>query len=341
MGSRQVTIKDIAKELNISPSTVSRALKDHPDISQPTKDKINALVEKYHYKPNAVALNLRQGKSNVIGVIIPEIVHHFFSSVISGIEEVVQAKGYSVMLCQSSEMYDREVINSQVMLSSRVEGVLASVSKQTLKYGHFQDLLHQQIPLVFFDRIAPTLETDRVVVDDFNGAFKATEYLIRTGCKRIAHLSASQQLQIGYQRKRGFISALEKNRLEVDDDLMIKCDKFDEALEVVPQLMALPNPPDAIFAVNDLTAAASIRALKKLGYRIPEDISVIGFTDGLVSTVTDPPLTTISQHGFHIGRRAAEILFQRIEGKTMNFKPIEEIIPTELVIRESTKPLIR
>jgi len=339
MASKQITIKDIARELNISPSTVSRALKDHPDISQPTKDKINALVEKYHYKPNAMALNLRQGKSNVIGVIIPEIVHHFFSSVISGIEEVVQSKGYSVMLCQSSEMYEREKLNSKVLLGSRVEGVLASISKETLKFGHFEDLIHHNIPLVFFDRIAPPLETDRVVVDDFNGAFKATEYLIKTGCKRIAHLSASQQLQIGYQRKRGYISALEKNRISVDDSLVAHCDKFDKALEVVPQLMALDNPPDAIFCVNDLTAAATIKSLKKLGYRIPEDVSVIGFTDGLVSTVTDPALTTISQHGFHIGRRAAEILFQRIEEDASKFKPITEVIPTELVIRDSTRSL--
>ena len=341
MSSRQITIKDIAKELNISPSTVSRALKDHPDISQPTKDKINDLVEKYHYKPNAMALNLRQGKSNVIGVIIPEIVHHFFSSVISGIEEVVQAKGYSVMLCQSSELYDREVLNSKVLLGSRVEGVLASVSKNSQKFSHFQEFKHHHIPLVFFDRIVPQLETDRVIVDDFNGAFKATEYLIKTGCKRIAHLEASQKLQIGYQRKRGYISALEKHRLVVDDDIIVLCDSFNKALEVVPRLMALPQAPDAIFCVNDLTAAATIKALKKLNYRIPEDISVIGFTDGLVSTVTDPALTTISQHGFHIGRRAAEILFKRIEDNNAKYKPITEVIPTELVIRESTKSLHR
>lgn len=339
MSSKQITIKDIARELNISPSTVSRALKDHPDISQPTKDKIQKLVDKYHYRPNAVALNLRRGKSNVIGVIIPEIVHHFFSSVISGIEEVVQTRGYSVMLCQSSELYEREVLNSGVLLSSRVDGVLASISKETLKFGHFEEFVHHGIPLVFFDRIAPSLETDRVVVDDFNGAFKATEYLIKTGCKRIAHLSASQQLQIGYQRKRGYISALEKNRIEVDDDIIALCDKFETALELVPQIMALPDPPDAIFCVNDVTAAATMKSLKKLGYRVPEDVSVIGFTDGLVSTVTDPALTTISQHGFHIGRRAAEILFERIENKESKLKPRTEVIPTELVVRESTKLL--
>ncbi len=339
MSSKQVTIKDIARELNISPSTVSRALKDHPDISQPTKDKIQALVEKYNYHPNAVALNLRRGRSNVIGVIIPEIVHHFFSSVISGIEEVVQAQGYSVMLCQSSESYEREVINSDVMMSSRVEGVLASISKETMKVGHFENFIKNKVPLVFFDRIAPTLDTDRVIVDDYNGAFKATEYLIKTGCRRIAHLSASQKLQIGYKRKRGYISALEKNRIEVDDDMIALCDTFDKALTIVPQMMSLPNPPDAIFCVNDLTAAATIKVLKSLNYKIPEDVSVIGFTDGLVSTVTDPALTTISQHGFHIGRRAAEILFERIKGDNASFKPQTEVIPTELVIRDSTKSI--
>ncbi|MCB8995287.1 MAG: LacI family DNA-binding transcriptional regulator [Bacteroidales bacterium] len=337
MKSHPVTIKDIARELGISPSTVSRALKDHPDISPQTKIQVRELVEKMKYKPNAVALSLRSRKTNIIGVIVPEMVHHFFSSVISGIEEEAIKAGFNVMIFQSNESYERELLNVQALLSSRVDGVLVSISKTTQKFSHLKELMDNEIPVVLFDRATDELETDKVIVDDFAGAFEAVEYLIKSGCRRIAHFAAPQHLKIGYLRQRGYISALEKNGIEVDDELIIKCDTHDLAMENTAKIMALPNPPDAIFAVNDMTATGVLKILKRLKLRVPEDISVVGFTDGLVSTVTDPPLTTVSQHGFEMGVIAAKILLKRIEEGTENFVPQTEVIKTDLVIRESTR----
>ncbi|MCK4746196.1 MAG: LacI family DNA-binding transcriptional regulator, partial [Bacteroidales bacterium] len=313
MRSHQVTIKDIARELGVSPSTVSRALKDHPDISPATKKQVRDLVEKLKYKPNAVALSLRSRKSNTIAVVVPEIVHHFFSSVISGIEDVAMDAGYNVMIFQSNEMYEREVLIIQALASNQADGVLVSISKTSKKFGHLKELMDEGLPLVFFDRACEEIEADKVIVDDFNGAFNAVEHLIRTGCKRIAHFSAPQHLQIGYQRKRGYISALEKNGIEPDEALMVKCDTMEEALKITPDIMRLENPPDAIFAVNDLTATGALKVLKQMRFRIPEDVSIIGFTDGLVAVVTDPPLTSVSQHASEIGKKAMVMLLKRIE----------------------------
>ncbi len=304
-----------------------------------TKRQVKDLVDKLKYTPNTIALSLRSRKTNIIGVIVPQMVHHFFSSVISGIEEAAMDTGYNVMVFQSNEIYEREVLNTQSLISSRVDGVLASISKTSRKFGHFQELLDNDVPLVLFDRVCDELETDKVVVDDFEGAFDAVNYLISIGAKRIAHFSAPQHLQIGYQRQRGYISALEKHRIEVKDELIIKCDTHEEALEITPKLMKIENPPDAIFTVNDLTATGVLRALKKLNLRVPEDVSVVGFTDGLVATVTDPPLTTVSQHGFDMGKKAAEMLLERIKSGTGMTNPVTEVLPTDLIIRESTKKI--
>jgi DNA-binding LacI/PurR family transcriptional regulator len=339
MKSHQVTIKDIARELGVSPSTVSRALKDHPDISPATKKQVRELVEKLKYKPNAIALSLRSRKSNTIAILVPEIVHHFFSSVISGIEEVAQVAGYNAMIFQSNESYDREVAIAQSLISNQADGLLVSISKTSKNFGHLKELMNGGLPLVFFDRACEEIEADKVIVDDFSGAFNAVEYLIRTGCRRIAHFSAPQHLQIGYQRKRGYISALEKHGMEPDDSLMVKCDTHEEALSVTPLIMRMKHPPDAIFAVNDMTASGVLKVLKQMRFRIPEDVSVIGFTDGLVATVTDPPLTTVSQHGFEMGKKAMEMLLKRIDALEEDYPPVTEVIPADLVVRESTRPL--
>ncbi len=337
-GSR-VTIKDIARELGVSPSTVSRAMKDHPDISPATKKQVNELVEKLKYKPNTVALSLRSRKTNIIALVVPEIVHHFFSSVISGIEEVAQEAGYHVMIFQSNESYDREVAITRSLASMQIDGLLVSISKTSKKFGHFSELMSEGVPLVFFDRACEEIEADRVVVDDFTGAFNAVEYLIRTGCKRIAHFGTAQHLQIGYQRKRGYISALEKHGIKPDDKLMIKCDTLPDALDLTSGIMRLEDPPDAIFTVNDITASGVMKILKQLRYRIPEDVSVIGFTDGLVATVTDPSLTSVSQHGFVMGKKAMEMLLYRINILEDDLPARKEVLPTDLIIRESTRPL--
>lgn len=337
MRSGQVTIKDIAKELGISASTVSRALKDHPDISAKTKEAVNELAKKWHYKPNAVALSLRHSKTNVIGVIIPEIVHHFFSSVISGIEEVAHKAGYNVMMFQSNESFEREKANVQALLSSRVDGVLVSMSKETKDYSHFKELRDNGIPIVFFDRICNELSCDNVIVDDFAGAFSAVEHLIEIGCKRIAHLSAPQHMLLAQNRQKGYKQALLKHKVSVDEDLIIKCDNYEEAIEKMPDLLSLPEPPDAIFAVNELTAAGAMLAVKKYGYRVPEDIAVVGFTDGLVSRVTDPTLTTLEQHGYEIGLKATNLLLERISNDNDDYEPVTKVVKTNLIVRGSTR----
>jgi LacI family transcriptional regulator len=200
-------------------------------------------------------------------------------------------------------------------------------------------LIEDNIPVVFFDRACDEIETDKVIVDDFEGAFNAVDYLIKTGCRRIAHYAGPQHLQIGYLRKRGYISALEKNGIQVDDDLIIPCDSYEAALEVTRILMGHLKPPDAIFTVNDMTAVGTLNTLKAMGFKIPEEVSIVGFTDGLVSSVTDPLLTTVSQHGFEIGKKATEILIKRILEECETAKPITEVVKTDLVIRNSTRKL--
>jgi DNA-binding LacI/PurR family transcriptional regulator len=339
MNPHRITIKDIARELGVSISTVSRALQNHPDISPRTKKLVNDLVEKWKYKPNAIALSLRNRRTNIISVIIPEIVHHFFSSVISGIDEAAVAAGYNVMFFQSNENYDREVRSIQSILHSRADGVLISVAKGSKKFNHIRQLLDNRIPVVLFDRSIDEIDIDKVIVDDFDAAFNAVNYLIKTGCRRIAHYYGPQHLSISYLRKRGYISALEKNGLPVIDELIVPCDSYEGALKVTRMLMSHSRPPDAIFTVNDMTAVGTLNTLKSMGFKVPEDVSIVGFTDGLVSSVTDPLLTTVSQHGFEIGKKAVEILIARILEQNENPKPITEIIKTDLVIRNSTRKI--
>lgn len=339
MKNHQVTIKDVARELGVSISTVSRALKDHPDISAKTKQLVRSVVDKLKYKPNSVALSLRNRQTHIIGVVVPDIVHYFFSSVISGIDEVAMEAGYNVMLFQSNESYEREVMNVQSLISSQVDGVLISVAKGSKKFNHLKQIVENNIPIVFFDRICEEIESDRVIVDDFEGAFNAVDYLIKTGCKRIAHYSGPQNLQIAYQRKRGYISALEKNGLPVDDSIIVQCDSYDCAFVATQNMMCRLNPPDAIFAVNDETAVGTLNWLKRAGFRVPESVSIMGFTDGLLSSVTDPLLTTVSQHGSEIGRRASAILIKRISEDTSTFTPIVDIVKTELMIRNTTRKM--
>lgn len=331
-----VTIKDIAKELRISPSTVSRALKDHPDISDKTKVLVNALAKEWNYKPNALALSLRNNKSNVIGVIVPEIVHHFFSSVISGIEEIAQLEGYNVMMFQSNESYQREVKNVQALLSSRVDGVLMSVSKETEKYEHLEELRDNDVPIVFFDRVCNHLSSDNVIVDDFNGAYTAVQHLIDVGCTRIAHLSAPQKMLIGQNRLKGYRKALKDNNIPLDERLVIECDDYDQAIIKMPDLLDLDSAPDGVFAVNELTAAGALAAIKAKGLNVPNDIALVGFTDGIVSRVTDPTLTTLVQHGRQVGLEAAKLLIKRIDEEGVKADPIIKVIKTHLVLRGST-----
>lgn len=334
----QVTIKDIAKALGISASTVSRALKDHPDISRETKTAVNELAKKLHYKPNAVALSLKSSKTNTIGVIVPQLVHFFFSSVISGIEDVAYDAGYNVMICQSNEIYEREIINSQGLLSNRVEGALISISKETCDFTHLQMIEESGIPIVFFDRVPEGFDSDSVIIDDRKAAYNAVCHLIESGCTRIAHLAAPDTLGIGRCRLEGYKEALSVHNLPYIEDYVIVADSFDLAAVAARKLIQLPIPPDGIFAVNDLTAVGVMKTLQKMGIAIPEKVAVMGFSAGSYSDITTPTLSSVDQHGYEMGIKAATVLLERIEQKRTG-KGETFYIDTNLVIRESTKKI--
>lgn len=336
MKKAPITIKDIARELNISPSTVSRALKNHPDISQETKDAVHHYAKENHYKPNALALSLRTSRNNTIGVILPELIHYFFSSILSGVEQVANDNGFNVIICQSGENYEKEVRNTEALISTRVSGVLACLSKHTTNYDHFQNIIDSDIPLVFFDRICIGLNTDRVVVDDYAGAFAAVEYLIQSGCKRIAFYSSPLHLEISKNRKNGYLDALRKYNLPVDDSLIRVCDTREDALIITPEILERTDRPDGFFAINDQSAAGIIYAVKQAKLSIPEDVSIFGFSDGELAKACDPMLSTVEQHGYEMGKNAASLLIDKINGISHG-QYTNKIVKTNLIIRGTTK----
>ncbi|WMN11235.1 LacI family DNA-binding transcriptional regulator [Marivirga salinae] len=342
MKKANITIKDIAKELGVSPSTVSRALKDHPDISQETKKQINDLAQKLNYQPNTVALSLRQSKTNTLGVIIPEIAHFFFSAVISGIEDIAHDAGYHVIITQSNESFEREVMNTKALFNSRVDGILMSVSRETENYDHLQSLLDYEIPLVFFDRIIDSLNACKVIVNDEQGAYEATTHLIEQGCYRIAHLAGPQNLAISKNRLNGYKAALADNRYMIDENLVKVCGlgTFEEAESITNEILDYRFPPDAIFANNDVAAYGAMIAIRKKKLRIPEDIAIVGFSNWRFSSLIQPALSSVTQPGFKMGQEATRLLMKQIN-KEKDEESITETISlkTNLVVRESSKKI--
>lgn len=337
----QVTIKDIARELGISPSTVSRALKDHPDISIATKKAVNELADKLNYQPNIVALNLRQKKTNTIGVIIPEIVHFFFSTVISGIEDVAYQGGYNVILAQSNESYQREMTDMKALFNSRVDGMLLSLSRETTNYDHIESIISKGVPIVFYDRMYKNPNTSNVIVDDYLGAKEAVSHLIDQGCKRIAHLEGTSKLLISEDRLRGYQDALKENNIEFNKDLIIDCPdgNFEEGKKMTKKLLEMSKPPDAIFANNDPLAMGAMMAIKESGLKIPDDIAIVGFSNWFFGELMEPSLTTVDQPGFEMGQEAARLLIKQIEMKEKDledYKPETKILKTRLIIRNSS-----
>ena len=336
MKSGLVTIKDIARELKISPSTVSRALKNHPDISEETKKAVNDLAKRLNYQPNAVALSLKQKRSKTIGVIIPEIVHYFFSSVISGIEDVAYDAGFNVIICQSNEMYEREVATTNTLLASRVDGILASHSKNTEDFQHLHNLKDNNVPMVFYDRIVPGILADQVIIDDKDAAYRATKHLIDTGRKKIVHFAGPQKLLIGQLRKEGYIKALKKAGLEIDPELIIEADSFEKARIAVMKIIEQGKQIDGLFAVNDLTAIGAMQTFQKNGVRIPEQVAIVGFSDGRFSGITDPTLTSVDQHGYEMGTIATQMLLKRITTEENDYPFETKILDANLIVRGSS-----
>lgn len=334
----RITLKKIAREFGVSISTVSKALKDSHEISEETRGKIKAFADYYHYKPNNLALQLRNQKTSVIGVIIPEIVHHFFSTVINGIEKYATEKGYNVMVCLSNESYEKEVSNMGVLTNGSVDGLIVSIARETQQnqnFKHFDAIINDDFPLVLFDRINDDIECDKVIVDDIGGASKATNHLIEIGSKRIALLTTQDFITVGSLRTEGYIKSLKSNEIPIDESLIYKIDDNIDLYEQINKVISVANPPDAILAVNEIYAAIALKIAKEKGLSIPDDIAIIGFTSGLISEFTDPPLTCVEQHGFLMGKQAAELLINRIENTAPSeFQKV--VISTNLKIRKST-----
>ncbi|MAD97189.1 MAG: LacI family transcriptional regulator [Flavobacteriaceae bacterium] len=335
---QKITIKTIAKELGVSTSTVSKALKDSHEISADTKQKIQAYANLYNYKPNNLALQLRNQKTKLIGVILPKIVHHFFSTIIKGIEEVANERGYHIMVCFSNESFKKEYENLRVLSNGSVDGLIVSIANETMEnkdFSQFKDLVSEEIPLVMIDRVVSDILCDKVVVDDVGGGYKATDYLLRTGCKRIALVTTPNHVSVSALRRQGYEKALIEHYIKSDTSIIVE---IDEEENFNDQIAPIFNKDiDAILAVNEIYAAKCIKYAKAKGLEVPYDISVIGFTDGLISEYSSPSITSVAQHGFLMGKQAVDMLINHIENDSEDYKPKRNVISSDLIIRESTK----
>lgn len=335
-----LTMKDIARELGISVATVSRALKDSPRISAERRAAIQQYAREHNFTPNLIAESLRHSRvkpQKVIGVIIPEFTHFYFSSVLAGIEEEASAHGYRIMVAQSNEQYEREVRICQSFYENKVCGIIVSQAKDTHQYEHFQRLMDAGLPLVFYDRICTGVNASRVVVDDYMGAYNAVSYLIETGCRNIAFYGAAMNLEISKNRFNGYKDALLKHGLVYNEELTFICDNRADAEAITPEILRSEPRPDGFFAVNDDTAIGILYTAKRMGFNVPNDISICGFTNGQRAVACDPMLTTVEQRGIKVGEEAVDILINQVEGIIPHDKPQRRVVRTRLVIRGTTK----
>ena len=335
-----MTMKDIARELGISVSTVSRALKDSPRISAERRAMIQQYAREHNFTPNMLAESLRHSKVQpikLIGVIIPEFTHFYFSSVLAGIEEEASARGYCIMVAQSGESYEREVRICQSFYENKVCGIIVSQAKNTHRYNHFERLMEAGVPLVFYDRICTGVNASRVVVDDYMGAFNAVTHLIETGCKRIAFYGSAPTMEISKNRFNGYKDALLKHGLKFDESITRICDNRADAEAITPELLQGEHVPDGFFAVNDDTAIGILYTAKRMGFRVPDDISICGFTNGQRAVACDPMLTTVEQRGVKVGEEAADILIDQVEGILPRDKAERRVVRTRLVVRGTTR----
>lgn len=332
------TIKDIARELNLSTSTVSRALRGSYEINPETKRLVMECAERLNYRPNPIALSLKGSASRAIGVIVPQIANYFFSQAINGIEAIAYNRGYHVIIFQSQESYEREVTNVKQAMSRKVDGLLLSLSSETSDVTHLHELQQKGLPIVLFDRVSAELDVTQVVADNFGGAFAATEHLIQSGRRRIAHLTIPPWLSITQERLAGYRAALEKHGIPYDENL-VRYGTFgpDETGPLVDELLALSPAPDAFFTASDRLALGCLAALRQRHVSIPEDVSLIGFTNLTAADLLAPSLSTVVQPAQEIGQLAAERLIDLIERKHRALPVGIVRIPTELIIRDSSR----
>lgn len=339
---QKATLKQIAKELNVSVSTVSKALSNSPEISEPTKQRVQEFAKLKNYKPNNIAVNLKSKRSKTIGVIIPNILNPFFAKVFSGIEKAANEKGYNVITCISNESLEKEINAMEMLSNGTIDGFILSISEETQKkqsFKHFKETIADDIPIVMFDRISDEVACDKVIVDDFDSAVYAMQHLIRLQCKNIALLSTIDNLSVGKLRAEGYMKALEQAGYPVQEDIIIRTDAIEEFDDRLQKLFETKKM-DGVFALDEHASVMAMKAAIKHGIKIPEEINVIGFADGVWSRRLTPSLSTVSQHGPEIGEAAATMLINRLEAKPDEDLPYQtKVIKTELRQRDSTKKL--
>jgi LacI family transcriptional regulator len=337
MKKEKTTIHDIAKKLNITASTVSRALNDNPRISDATKKAVQRAAQKLNYHPNQIAAALRNGRSNVIGVIVPTVDRSFFSSVVRGIEEIANQAKYNVMICQSYDDYEKEVATVEALLRSRVDGIIASFAKQTKDFSHFLKAKERGIPVVLFDRSNDELEVSHVVVDDYLGAFKATEHLIQQGCKHIAHFAGAQRISIYKNRLRGYKDALTEHQMPFRESLVIESNlQLEDGRTSMLQLLQHNEIPDGVFSASAYGILGALQVLKEKNIKVPQDVALVGFSNEPYTSFTEPPITTIEQHSLRMGNAAAEIFLEEVIDDDKKFIPQKIVLKPELIIRQSS-----
>ena len=335
-----ITIKDIAKALGLSTSTVSRALRGSYEISPETKKLVIEYAEQYNYRPNPIALSLKERRSRSIGVVVCEIANNFFSQAINGIESIAYNRGYHVIISQSHESYDREVVNVEHLASRSVDGLLVSLSSETEHIEHFKNLHEKGFPIVFFDRITEEIETFKVVVDNYKGAYDATQHLVDSGYTKIAHVTSSQHLSISKERLDGYKAALADNGISLNESYIRYCNHggmiYAELEDAVKSLVQLKDRPDAIFSAGDRLTISCLNALRSIGLKIPDDIALVGFSNSPLAELLNPALSVVKQPAFEMGQVATELLIKLIESK----RPVTEfekvVLQTEIITRESS-----
>ena len=335
----QVTMKEIAKKLGVSVSTVSRALQDSPELSQETKRRIVEMAKEMNYQPNLLAQSLRISRTKTLGVIVPEITSHFFASCISGIQDYANKRGYNVMICQSNESLEQEKANIKTLVATQVDALLISLSRETNNFEHLDELYSREIPFVLFDRVHEGIPVSRITFNDTGGAYQVTKHLLETGCKRVLFASGPGDLYISKKRKEGYLKALKEFGIKEEDALVKVTDlTLDGNLKLAQEILEMDPRPDGVFCMIDPLAVDVLTYWKSKGIKIPEDIALAGFTNNPTSAVVEPPLTTVSQPGYEMGKLAVSHLLDQLDGLASD-DPISIVLETTLVPRKSTKAI--
>lgn len=342
MKNKRITLKDIAKEFNVSIATVSKSLNDSYEISANTKAKIQEYAKKHQYKPNkSTYLSDKNKNTKTIGVIIPNMLNHFFTKVFVGIEKIATAKGYNLITCISNESLQKEASAMELLKNSSLDGFILSIAEETQikqDFSHFQKAINQGIPMVMIDRITQEITCDKVIVNDEEGAYNATNHFIKTGCRHIAIVSKIHKLSVGKLRLNGYKKALREAKIAIDEGLILKVDQFNN-MDALLKILLGSKKVDAILCLEEDSAISSLKMVLSKGFKVPEDISIIGFTNGILPRHVTPTITTISQHSSYLGEVASQILIDKIENTTKDSSYATKVIKTNLIERESTRPL--